>query len=200
MRIGIDIDDTIADTYEVMFAYAQHYTINELGRTGEIQNEVTNHHFYAEIMHNWTKEEATNFWDKYYEKIESVKPFTLAVEVLQKLKAEGNEIILITARWAAKNFDIEKTTLEWLKRNHIPYDEIEIIREGKAQVALDKKVDLFIDDSFKNCTEVANVGIKSYLMDTRTNKGLSAENVTRVYSWSDIYDRIKKEENINGTL
>lgn len=200
MRIGIDIDDTIADTYEVMFAYAQHYTINELGRTGKIQNEVSSHHFYAEIMHHWNKEEAENFWNQYYEKIQYVKPFTLAVEVLQKLKAEGNEIILITARYPASHFDIKKVTLEWLKTNNIPYDEIEIIREGKAQVALGKKVDLFIDDSFKNCTEVANVGIKSYLMDTRTNKGLSAENVTRVYSWSDIYDRIKKEENINGTL
>jgi len=200
MRIGIDIDDTIADTYEVMFAYAQHYTINELGRTGEIKNEVTNHHFYAEIMHNWSQEEAENFWNQYYEKIQYIKPFTLAVEVLQKLKAEGNEIVLITARYPASHFDIKKVTLEWLKTNNIPYDEIEIIREGKAQVALDKKVDLFIDDSFKNCTEVANVGIKSYLMDTRTNKGLSAENVTRVYSWSDIYDRIKKEEKFNGTL
>lgn len=200
MRIGIDIDDTIADTYEVMFAYAQHYTINELGRTGEIQNEVSSHHFYAEIMHHWNKEEAENFWNQYYEKIQYVKPFTLAVEILQKLKAEGNEIVLITARYPASHFDIKKVTLEWLKTNNIPYDEIEIIREGKAQVALGKKVDLFIDDSFKNCTEVANAGIKSYLMDTRTNKGLSAENVTRVYSWSDIYDRIKKEEKINGTL
>ena len=200
MRIGIDIDDTIADTYEVMFAYAQKYTINELGRSGRIQNNVANHHFYAKVMHNWNEKEESDFWDEYYEKIKHVKPFTLAVEVLKKLKEEGNKIVLITARWPAKNFDIRKLTLEWLKNNEIPYDEIAIISDGKAQVALDKKLDLFIDDSFKNCTEVAQVGVKTYLMNTRTNQGLESENITRVYSWPDIYDRIKKEENTNGTL
>ena len=30
MIIGIDIDDTISDTYEVMINYAQEYQINEL--------------------------------------------------------------------------------------------------------------------------------------------------------------------------
>lgn len=191
MRIGIDIDDTIADSYEVIFAYAQKYTINELGRTGKIQNNVANHHFYAKIMHNWNEEEEANFWDKYYEKIKDIKPFTLAVDTIKKLKEEGNEIILITARWPSKNFDIKKTTLEWLRENEIAYDEIVLDAENKAKVALEKKLDVFIDDSFKNCTEVANAGIKTYIMNTRTNQGLEAENVTRVYSWSDILNKIK---------
>ncbi len=194
MRIGIDIDDTIADTYEVTFAYAQYYTIHDLGRSGEIENHVDNHHFYAKSMHNWNDEEDADFWDTYYEKIKDVKPFTLAVETIKQLKEEGNEIILITARWQAKNFAIEQVTLEWLEKNHIPYDDVVIIRDGKAKVALEKKLDLFIDDSFKNCQDVANVGIKTYLMQSRTNQGLEAENITRVYSWSDIYNRIKKEE------
>lgn len=190
MRIGIDIDDTISDTYEVIFAYAQKYTINELGRTGQIQSDVATHHLYAKSMHGWNDEEEENFWDKYYEKIKEVKPFTLAVETIKQLKEDGHEIVLITARWPAKNFDVQAVTLEWLKANHIVYDDIVLNAEKKAKVALEQKLDLFIDDSFKNCTEVANVGVKTYIMDTRTNKGLNAENITRVYSWPDIYDRI----------
>ncbi len=31
MIIGIDIDDTISDTYAYIFPYAQKYTIEELG-------------------------------------------------------------------------------------------------------------------------------------------------------------------------
>ena len=87
MRIGIDIDDTIADSYEVVFAYAQKYTINELGRTGKIENCIAKHHSYVNAMHNWNTEEEMNFWHEYFGKIiTQIKPFTFAVETIQKLK------------------------------------------------------------------------------------------------------------------
>lgn len=195
MRIGIDIDDTIADTCEVAFAYAQRYTIEELGRDGKIQEVTGKHHSYINTMHNWTLEEEMNFWHQYYEEIiTQIKPFTLAVETIKKLKEEGNEIILITARWPEDNCDVEQITLDWLAKNQIQYDEIVLNASNKAKIALEKKIDLFIDDSFKNCTEVASTGIQTYIMQIRTNKGLQTENITRVYSWPDIYNRIKKEE------
>lgn len=192
MRIGIDMDDTIADTYEVAFAYAQKYTINELGRSGKIENFKAEHHFYLKNMHHWNDEEEMNFFKLYYEEmIRQIKPFTFAVETIGKLKEEGNQIILITARWPAGNFDERQVTLDWLKENHIPYDEIVLDAENKAKVALERKLDVFIDDSFKNCTEVANAGIKTYIMNTRTNQGLEDKNITRVFSWPDILDKIK---------
>lgn len=197
MRIGIDIDDTIADSYEVMFAYAQMYTINELGRSGEIQTVIAKHHFYLKSMHKWTDEEEMNFWHNYYgNMIKQIRPFTFVTDIIKKLKEEGNEIILITARWPAENWNIEQITLDWLERNHIEYDEIVLNANDKAKVALEKKLDLFIDDSFKNCLDVANSGIKTFIMNTRTNQGLEDERITRVYSWPDIYNQIKKEENI----
>jgi len=197
MRIGIDIDDTIADSYEVAFAYAQRYTINELGRSGEIQNVVSKHHDYVNKMHNWSKDEEKNFWNKYYrEMLPQFKPLTLVAETIQKLKKEGNEIIIVSARWPEEDFNVELATLEWLKSHHIVYDEIVLDASDKAKIAFDKKLDIFIDDSFKNCIELANAGVKTYIMETRTNKSLNAENITRVYSWPDIYDKIKKEEKI----
>ena len=30
MRIGIDIDDTISNTYDILFNYAQKYTIEDI--------------------------------------------------------------------------------------------------------------------------------------------------------------------------
>lgn len=197
MRIGIDIDDTIADTYEVSFAYAQKYTIEQLSRSGEIKESVSNNHMYLESMHGWNEQEARNFWHTYYaEIIKKIKPLTFAVETINKLKEEGHEIIFITARWHEPGFDIEGDTFKWLKENGICYDEIVLNAQKKAEIALDKKIDLFIDDSFKNCQGVANAGVKTFLMNSRMNKGLEAENITRVYSWLDIYQRIKKEENV----
>ena len=45
MIIGIDIDDTITDTYEVMMGYAQEYTLDVLGREPIINetNSCSNH-------------------------------------------------------------------------------------------------------------------------------------------------------------
>lgn len=196
MKIGIDIDDTISDTYEISFAYAQKYTIEELGRTGEIKENVSAHHMYLKSMHDWDDEEEMNFWYKYYgEILQSIKPFTFAVETINQLKEEGHKIVLITARWPEPGCDVEGLTLEWLQKNGIQYDDFVANAQDKAKVALEKKLDLFIDDSFKNCQGVANVGVKTFLMNTRTNQGLNDEKITRVYSWPDIYKRISFEKN-----
>ena len=193
MRIGIDIDDTIADSYEVTFAYAQKYTVEILKKIAKIHDlpNIKNHHYISEI-HVWSKEEEMHFWYKYYPTIvKEIKPFTLAVPTIKKLKEEGNEIIIITARWQEPNCDVAGATIEWLKKYDIPYDDISFDVEDKATVALDKKIDCFIDDSFENCKSVADVGIKTYIMNSRMNKGLDDEKITRVYSWPDFYNKIK---------
>ena len=193
MRIGIDIDDTISDTYEVYFAYAEKYVIEDLHRDGKINNDAEIHHHYIKNMFNLTQKEEDDFWDKYYAKnLHKVKPLTLARETIEQLKKDGHEIVIITARWPEKNFDIREETIKWLSDNNIKFDDIVLNAANKAVAAREKKIDLFIDDSFKNCEDVSSAGITTFLMDTRTNKGLEKENITRVYSWPDIYYKIKR--------
>lgn len=194
MRIGIDIDDTIADLYEVSFAYAQKYTIEELGRSAKIQDYTAKHHFYLNAMHGWNEEEEMNFWSRYYQEILMLeKPFTFAAETIQQLKSDGHEILIVTARYPEENFDVEETTLKWLKENDIVYDEIIFEVSDKAKVAVEKSLDVFLDDSFQNCLAVANKGVQTFMMNTRTNKGLVDDKIERVYSWPDFYSKIKKE-------
>ena len=193
MRIGIDIDDTISDSCEVTFAYAQKYTIEKLGRMPDLENiKGIKHHHYTREAHGWSKKEEMDFWYEYYPRIvKEIRPFTLAVSTINSLKKEGHEIYIITARWQEPNCDVFKMTEEWLKENKIYYDDITFDAENKAEVALEKKIDVFIDDSFENCQAVANVGVKTYIMDSRMNKGLNSENIERVYSWPDFYNKIK---------
>lgn len=191
MRIGIDIDDTIADSYEVFFAYAQYYTINELKRSGKVKDYVAKHHSYIRAMHNWTEEEEDIFWDKYFDEIISqIKPFTFAPEMIKKLKNDGNEIIIITARYNDGKTNVERISKEWLEKNNIPFDEFYFNAQDKGVVAKEKNIDIFIDDSFTNCIKVANEGIQTFLMNSRTNKGLEDEKITRVYSWPDVYSKM----------
>lgn len=193
MIIGIDIDDTITDTYEVMMNYAQEFTIEVLGRE-PIINETNScpNHLYAQYLHNWEKDEDLRYLELYYENIiKEVKPKTLALKYLNKLREEGHKIVLITARWETDYTDVVGLTKEWLKENNVPYDKLIVNAENKVVAAKQENIDIFIDDSFKNCQMVTDSGIKSFIMDSRVNRNLDDERIKRVYSWPHFYNVFK---------
>ena len=95
MKIGIDIDDTISNTYEVMFNFAQKFTKIDLKREINPPKEEIEKQ-YTKKFHRWNDEELIKFNNKYSENIfEEIKPKMFAVEVIRKLKEEGNEIYII---------------------------------------------------------------------------------------------------------
>ncbi len=197
MNIGIDIDDTIANTYDVLFNYAQNYTINDIGK--EIKNIDRNSitHMYCTEFHNWNQKEDKEFLEKYYEKtVLNVQPKMYAVENIKKLKDNGDSIYLITARFLSDKFDVEKLTKEWLEKYKIPYDKLILNSQNKVIVAQENEIDIFIDDSIKNCTQMANAEIKTYMMDTIVNKDFENENIERVYSWPHLYQKIENYKKI----
>ena len=104
MNIGIDIDDTISETYATLLEYAQKYTIEELKRSPIIKSFNTEDHLYIENMHNWNENETARFWKKYYEEIiKKVNIKTFAANIIKELKESGDKIFLITARWNLKD-------------------------------------------------------------------------------------------------
>ena len=196
MKIGIDIDDTIADTYELIMNYAQEYTIDVLKREPIIKHGSCGNHYYTQYLHGWKEGEDFQFLNEYYERIiRNVRPKTLAVKYLRKLQDEGNEIILITARWETDTFDVKETTKTWVKENNIPCNKLIINAENKLIAAKKENIDIFIDDSFKNCQMVSDSGIKTYIMDTGVNRDLEDDKIIRVYSWPHLYMKLK--ENMN---
>ena len=69
--------------------------------------------------------------------------------------------------------------------------------KNKLIAAKSEKLDVFIDDSFQNCKMVSSAGIKTFIMDTRVNKGLKDDKIERIYSWPHLYMKLKKLENYN---
>ena len=91
--------------------------------------------------------------------------------------------------------NVKDITKQWLKDNEVEYDELIINAEDKLKIALEKKIDIFIDDSFKNCKNIAdNTEAKVYLMNSRVNGSFNDEKIRRVFSWVEINDLICKEE------
>ena len=194
MNIGIDIDDTISMTFENAVKYAEVYVRDVLKREPIIDMSKVKDHYYIRDMYGLTTDEADKFWDDYYVRIiENVKPKPFSVEIINKLRDEGNRIIIITARWSRNGisaFDISK---KWLDEYGIKYDKIYTDIEVKDEIAVNEKIDLFIDDSFNQCKVVTKSGIKSYLFDSETNRHIVPDqHIERVLSWEEIYNKTKR--------
>ena len=152
---------------------------------------------YTTTFHNWSKEEERNFFDRYYEEIiKQVEPKLFAVETIKRLKKE-NEIYIITARFDLNKFNIRETTGEWLTKNGILYDELILNAQNKAKIAKQNNIDIFIDDSIKNCEEISKEKIKTFMMDSIINKEYKNDKIKRVYSWPHLYQEINNLKEVN---
>ena len=197
MNIGIDIDDTISNTFEALLAYSQKYTIEDLKRESNIDiNKDYANHLYIETANAWNDVEIKNFWKKYYEDIlKSVNIKNFASKVINDKRKNGDKIFLITARWDMPNFDTKKLTEDWLIENNVQYDKLFMNASDKVQLVKENNIDLFIDDSFNNCKQISeNTNAKVYMMTSIVNKNLEDEKIKRVFSWPEINDLISKEE------
>lgn len=193
MNIGIDIDDTISETFEALIPYSQKYTIEDLKRKSDISlsGDFSNH-FYIVYMNGWNEQEAIVFWEKYYAEIlRSLNIKKFAADVISRLKRQGHKIYLITARWDMRADNVREITENWLKENNVEYDELITNASEKLKIAQEKSIDIFIDDSFDNCKSISdNTNATVYLMNSKTNETLNAENIKRVYSWPEVYNLI----------
>lgn len=173
MKIGIDIDNTICSTDELLDKKIDDY-IKEKGMS---QKE-----FFSDIKY---------MNDFYEEKLlevvfeDQVKDGFL--DVLNKLKI-NNEIIIVTARneKLSKSFqNMRKATLEWLEKNNIYYDKYydDVYKEGKVQVCKKEGIDIIIDDDINNYLAFKDSGIKTLLFD---DKGKYLDIVERVGSWREV--------------
>lgn len=193
MRIGIDIDNVIADFNNgLMNAYLEH---DKTLRNNGIVNK--NAQYVRWGMFDWSKKEEEAFYYKNIEKIVSnLDVITGAKEYIDKLKEDGHNIILITGRDNGEYSNPKDMTEKWLKKNNIYYDKLILTdayagnKFSKTAECIEYKIDVMIDDSRNVCTELNEAGIKVFIMDTRLNREIT--NIERVYNWEEIYNKIQE--------
>ena len=193
MIIGIDIDDTTVVTVKSMVKYGDKYDTEVLGREAKKDNlGQIKDRYYMKALYGWTEEEKFAFFDMYYKNVlEECYPLPNAVEIINKLKDEGNEIIFITARLTnIKNCDTEAITKATLEKYNIPYDRLIMNVDNKLEFCKKYGVEVFIDDSFETCSSLHKEGITSYLMSTRMNRNIDTGKIERVFSWDEVYEKI----------
>lgn len=189
MKIGIDIDDTMADTFDYLMPYiAEFFDVNIKYLR---DNNISYSNFPKEM-----KERELEFAKKYYDKVIPRTPFKPKVaEYINKIKDLGHEIVIITARDKTLYTDEYKTTIEELKNNNIQYDKL-ICDFDKAKICKNEKIDLFIDDSIVNCKKVNELGIETIVFTSKSNINDKLD-LYRVDNWKDIYYKVKGKRSLD---
>ena len=142
MRIGIDLDDTITKTDEILFKYAKKYNEEE-----KILFKINREEWNWNKAFGWDEEKCEKFFSRYLKKIfEEAEIKENAKERINELKDDGNEIIIITARDTKSLKEVHEVCEKWLINNKVNVDKIVVDGEDKAQKCLENKIDIFIDD------------------------------------------------------
>ena len=191
MRIGIDIDDTLADT--------THYVMPLLTEFDKIEFEgkgITFPNKKHMVAFDWSAEEIIRFRDSLMdEDLLNIPPIKDASKYTKLIKELGHSIIIITARANDYFTDPYQVSREWLIKNDIAFDKLLVGCAKKGEVCEAEQIDFFIDDSFGQASYVAaNNKIPVLMPEDDYNKDKFAEGVRKVYSWEEIYNIIRARD------
>ena len=194
ITIGIDLDDTISSSNEMFIKYAKLYN-----KEKKINFKIDETQWDLDKSFGWNDNNYKEFCKQYLRTLLNEAEIKYnAVEKINKLKNEGYKIIIITSRNEKELNDMYSFTEKWLKNHNINYDKLIINSLQKEEECLKNKVNIFIDDNMKNCMNVyKKLQIPVFLFDGLYNTNDKYSNIERVYSWDEIYLKIKNivEEN-----
>lgn len=192
MRIGIDIDGVLINTeefiadYEIKFCYEN-----------DLSYQVNLTEYDEAKALGISAKNCEKFWNKYMKYYATeYRARDFASEVIQKLKEDGHEIYIVTARneYGLTGDDYGKMKYfvsEWLEKNNIYYDKIVYTEGSKLPYCIGNYIDVMIEDCGKNIKDIATkIAVLCY--NCNYNANIKGKNITRVYSWYDIYHKIKE--------
>ncbi len=190
MVLGIDMDDTICSTNELIIAEADKYDKEVLGGSG-IKN--VDAYEFSEMM-GWPDGMKGQFFSDRLEAIMSRAPIKEhAREVINLLHDEGWKIIFISFRKDKYLKDPYKLTKDWLDLYGVHYDKIFVNTGTKEDECKENNVTLFVDDKESHCEDVSKEGIDVLLFTNAYNH--DEKRFKRVNNWLEVYDYIKEKYN-----
>jgi|TARA_Y100000310_G_scaffold339513_1_gene432405 5'(3')-deoxyribonucleotidase len=192
MRIGIDVDDVLADSMGPLVDFH-----NQKNGTNLKFEDVLSFNL-SEVWNMETKEEMFNNILDFYKShfFKKIEPFPNSKEIIFKL-SKTNQLAAITGRPTV----IKNETILWLGEfypncftevhfsNHFPGEDKNL---SKADFCLEKGYELLIEDSKEFALECAQKGIKVFLLNKPWNKGFAPhKNIVSVDTWEEVIAKLK---------
>lgn len=195
MRIGIDIDNTITRTSEIILKYAQYF-----GRENHLNIIPNQQAYFLEDVLGWPRSVVERFFSSSLLDIyRHVQPQPLAVETMREWSSR-HYLVLITSR-NKYSPGIEQATREWLARHRVVYHKLimnttsNIHYSSKVEACLDNGVEIMLEDHHDQALELSR-WLPVLLFSYPYNEHLQASNVRRIKNWLEAKNIIQKlEEN-----
>lgn len=189
--VGFDLDDVLFNFMDELCNWH-----NLTHHTSYARDD----HFSFDLHEVWQcegTEARDRVWNFYQsEQYKHTLPVVGAVDALREIKKD-HSCVLITARPES----MEQETRAWLDV-HFPgiFDAVcftnhfhgDGVKRSKSSVCLELDVKVFIEDALHNAYDIAGAGIPVLLIDTPWNKADVAAPITRVSSWEEVMEYIKR--------
>ncbi len=191
MRIGIDIDEVVAEFVE---GYLELF--NKKFEKEAKKEDILTYDLWKNL--GISKEDSFNLAHEFFKSpiFERVKLIEGAVESIPKL-SENNELFFITSR----PIDFKSKTENFLTKNFSNIN-FKLIHSGdrfknglksKSEICEDEGVEIIIEDQPDYCFDCAKKGIRAFLFDKPWNKNFDeskSENIIRIKNWNEILEKI----------
>ena len=176
MRIGVDVDNTITNTFEYLLELKKKYN-NDL----------------VDDYHNWDTDTRNAFLEKYLKEIwENCTVKENCKNVIDKLRNDGHKIIIASYRqniYGINSLELLKT---YLNKNNIVVDEIYTGITKKGEFCKKHLIDLYIDDKLENLKDINNNSIDVIQFYNPFEK---VGKYKVVKSWDELYKMVKGNDN-----
>jgi len=192
MNIAIDIDDTLADSFEYFQPFVAEYF--GIGLEEVREKNIS----YGNLPKEW-QTKRPGFARAYYDRVVPDTPFKPdAAWGVSKLKEAGHRIVIITGRTTASYTDPYKTSAEELSNGGIVYDKL-ICTHEKGNACREEHIDVLIDDLPANCDDAVRHGSAAILFGCISNRDTETVH-PRAENWETVLERIEALQNARAGL
>lgn len=184
MNIGIDIDGVILDSEKEFRIQAELYDVIKLNRNSIVDNK----ELKVQARYNWNEQELYDFVNQEFIKVSKECNFMPgALEVIEMLKKEGHELIIITARGQIIK-EMQPVAEERFKEKNLVFDKYYWAIEDKLEICKQENIDIMIDDFYKTCKQISDNGIRTLYFREYPNYELEeSDYLKEVHNWGEIY-------------
>lgn len=187
MKIGIDIDDTVSKSNELLVEEALRFDGEYLNDRGFKNKEA---YSFREMLY-WTEDDVIAFLDhiRGSNLLLSTEPIEDSIKYINKLYEEGNEIYFITKR--DNRIRMKNMTKKWLKKYNYKYHKVYFNIKDKAEFVKKNNIDILIDNDVptaKKCLELK----QDYILK-QDGYNYKNEGYNMIDKWTDIYKYIEKK-------
>ena len=180
MRIGIDIDGVVSDSYPFWLQELNHHF-------GKNVSVLTDYQMHLDF--DIPKEEINDYFVGNAERLLSMpEAVSGAKEGIETLLREGHEVIYVTARTPAE----EDVTVRWFTLKGIPHEHVLFAGfSSKLELVKQWGIEVFLEDYQVNAKLIAGGGVPVLLLDASYNQEELPTGIIRCKNWNEILKEIQ---------